>query len=514
MAVTIYTEDQLFDRAIGYFRVSFPTQDLSEDSFFGLLARAFARFFVLAQEEIYQADSDSVPAYQIDADGNPRSRCSTEALDAWAFVFGLPSGSPGIFGRRRATVSSGGLAIPGVSAAAVLLPANTQAADPTGQIIVKTVSATTLNGPPNSIPVQFVSVTTGVAANLPVGTVLSWQSPPAGLNATCTLTAALTGAKDTETNPDLVLRILQRIQNPPRGGTAADYRFWTEAAVDSNGATLAVARAYVYPLRSGLGTVDVVPLYGGSGTGRIPPAAEITKLQTAVDLLRPVSVKLNMLAAATPKMIQIRVRATPSEAKNGPDCVNWDDGGTAVTITAHTANTLTVAAVPAALSAAFAAGNKPRLQIPLVGGGGSELPFVVRVTNIVATVITIEESFPATVFDGTTYFWAGGGVVSAIAQRILNYVNALGPSRISGTADKSDVWEDQVLLERLVDIVMETKDTDGTKMVTAMPGYGSTAAQIKIGAAAFAIVPYRPLDTLVGAPELAVIRSGGIEVIR
>ena len=77
MAVTIYTEDQLFDRAIGYFRVSFPTQDLSEDSFFGLLARAFARFFVLAQEEIYQADSDSVPAYQIDADGNPRSRCST-----------------------------------------------------------------------------------------------------------------------------------------------------------------------------------------------------------------------------------------------------------------------------------------------------------------------------------------------------------------------------------------------------------------------------------------------------
>jgi hypothetical protein len=104
--------------------------------------------------------------------------------------------------------------------------------------------------------------------------------------------------------------------------------------------------------------------------------------------------------------------------------------------------------------------------------------------------------------------------VLAVAQRILDYVNGLGPSRVSGTADKGDVWEDQVLLERLVDLVMETKDTDGTKMVTAMPGYGSTAAQIRIGAAAFAITPYRPLDTLVGAPELAVIRSGGIEVIQ
>ncbi len=514
MAVTVYTEDELFDRAINYFRLSFPSQDLSEYSFFGLLARAFARFFVLAQEEIYQADADSVPAYQTDADGVPRSRCSTAALDAWLFVFGIPSGVPGIYGRRQATVSSGGLGIPSVSAPAVLLPANTVASDPTGQILVKTVSATTLNGPPNLIPVQMVSVTTGLAANLPVGTVLTWQSPPAGLNATMALTGALTGAKDTESDESALLRLLERIQSPPRGGTAADFRFWAETAKDSSGATLGVDRAYVYPLRSGLGTVDVLPLYGGSGTGRVPPAAEIAKIQAAIDAVRPVGVKVNVLAASTPKFIQIRVRATPTEFKNGSYGWDWDDGGTSTIITAHTANTLTVAAVPAALSATFAAGTRPRLQIPLVGGGGSGLPFVTRVTNISGTTITIADAFPATVFDGLTYFWAGGSIVLPIAQRILDYVNSLGPSRKSGTADPADAWSDRVLLEDLITLVMSTKDTDGTRMVSENPGYGSTAVQIARAGMSFAIVGYQPLDPRVSPPELVWIRSGGIEVIR
>ena len=56
---------------------------------------------------------------------------------------------------------------------------------------------------PNLVPVQFVSVTTGVAANLPVGTVLYLAKSPAGLNSTCTLTSALGGAKDRESDPML-----------------------------------------------------------------------------------------------------------------------------------------------------------------------------------------------------------------------------------------------------------------------------------------------------------------------
>ena len=105
MAVTVYTEEELFNSALGYFRLTFPGLDLSDSGFLGLLARDFARFFVLAQQEIIQVGNDSVPAYQQDADGQIRSKCSSEALDAWAFVFGLPSGTPGVYGRRGPTIA-------------------------------------------------------------------------------------------------------------------------------------------------------------------------------------------------------------------------------------------------------------------------------------------------------------------------------------------------------------------------------------------------------------------------
>ena len=118
---------------------------------------------------------------------------------------------------------------------------------------------------------------------------------------------------------------------------------------------------------------------------------------------------------------------------------------------------------------------------PACGRRRVELPFVSRVTNIVGNVITLADNFPATVFDGVTYFWAGGSVVLPVAQRILDYVNALGPSRKSGTADPADPWSDKVLLEDIVTLVMSTKDTDGTRMVSENPGYGTTAGANRSG---------------------------------
>ena len=45
-----------------------------------------------------------------------------------------------------------------------------------------------------------------------------------------------------------------------KGGTAADIREWAETAEDGAGALVGVVRAYVYPLRDGVGSADVVPL--------------------------------------------------------------------------------------------------------------------------------------------------------------------------------------------------------------------------------------------------------------
>lgn len=514
MAIVVFSEQQLFEKAIGYFRLAFPGADLSDDSFFGLLARDFARFFVLAQQEILQVGNDSVPAYQQDADANIRSKCSTEALDAWAFVFGLPSGTPGVYGRRGATIATGGIGVPGTTIAPIVIVAGSQATDPTGSIVVQTTANLTTNGPPNTLPIQFVSVSTGSAANLPAGSVLTWTSPPVGLLPSVTLTSALSGAKDRESNSDLVARLLRRIQQPPRGGTAADYRVWGEESTDANGISLGLSRCYGFPLRSGLGSFDLVCTYAGSGLGRIPPAGIISQAQTYLNRVRPVTATVNVMAPSTGPGVRIRVRATPNEANSGAYLWDWDDGGAFTFITAATANTVTCAVVPATLGAALVAGQKPRIQVIISAPGAGPIPFIARVISIGGTTLTLDRSFTLLPVPGFDYFYAGSSIVEPIANRLREYVDSTGPSRITGYADPNDPWEDTIRLERIVDVVLETRDADGTRMVVSMPGYGTTAVGVGVGLGPFAAADFRGSDLLATPPELIYLRDGGIEVTR
>ena len=331
----VYTEDEINAAALAYFRVTFQNSatpiDLSDRSFCGLLARAFARFWVLAQSQILQANNDAIPAYQQDADGNLRSKTSRAALEAWAFVFGLPSDVAGVYGAKGPTISTGGVGIPGATLPAVLIPAGTQARDSTGAVVVETVANVTTDGPPNTQPVQLVSVTKGTQANLSAGTTLTWLAPPAGITVTIVLTSALTSAKDAETDLELLQRLLRRIQSPQRGGTAADYRAWAESAFNVvTGAALNVFRCWVYPLRDGLGTVDNVITLDGSGTGRMPSAALVSSVQAYMDTVRPVTAVSTVYAPemATARAVQVRVRAQASIGKNGTYLYDWDDLGT------------------------------------------------------------------------------------------------------------------------------------------------------------------------------------------
>lgn len=517
MAITVYTEQELYDAALNYFRLSFPSQDLSDRGFFGLLARAFARFFSLAQQEILQVNYDAIPAYQQDADGNVRSRTSSSALDEWAFVFGLPSGTPGIYGRRGATISTGGSGTPS-GIAGTLIPSGSTLTDPTGQIFVETTAAVTLNGPPNTNAVPLVSTTTGVAANLPLGTLLSWQPSIANIDPTMTLTAALVGAEDRESDVDLLARILRRIQLPPRGGTANDYRNWTEEATNlTAGASLGISRGYIYPLRSGLGTVDVVPLQNGSGSGRIPGAGTLILLLAYLNSRRPVTATVNVVAAL-PVALRLRVRVRPSPAKGGTYLYDWNDSGIVTNISNPNSTNKTIeCAAPAALKAAVDAGQRPRIQIINSFAGSGPLPFQARVLSYVAgapDVLTLD-TFPSTgPVGGTDYFWAGGGVVDLVAARLLAYVDSVGPSRQSGYADTLDAWEADVTLARIADVVMETKDSDGTRMILDIPRLSTNGIAIAVRSAAFAPTSYTPRDVGSGV-ELATLRNGGgLEVVQ
>lgn len=515
--LSVYTEDQIFDAALNYFRLSFPTQDLSDRGLFGLFARAFARFASLAQYQLLQVDNDAVPAYQQDADGNVRSRCSSAALDAWAFVFGLPSGVPGIYGRRGATISTGGTTTPSGTAGTVV-PAGTQAADSTGQVLVQTTAAITLDGPPNTQSVGVISVTAGAAANLPVGSLLTWVSPPAGLAATATFSTALVGALDRESDVDLLARLLRRIQNPPRGGTANDYRTWAELSTDvTTGAQLGINRAYIYPLRNGLGSVDVVPFQNGSGAGRIPGAATLAKLLAYLETQRPVTAKVRVVSALA-IALRLRVRIVPSTAKGGVYGFDWNDQGVATAVSAHDATAKTIScAAPARLKAAVDSGRKPRIQLINSAPLADVVPFQARVLSYVAgtpDVLTLD-SFPSSgPIDAVDYFWAGGGAVDAVAARLLAYVDQAGPSRQSGFADPYDAWESDVTLARITDVVMETKDEDGTRMVVDIPRLASNGVTLAVGSGGFAATSFTPRDGGANLEYATLRKGGGIEVVQ
>lgn len=522
MAITLPSEDELFSEIIKLFQVQFPTQDLTDKSFLGLNSRAQAQAMMLFMYAVLQADNDSVPAYKQDSDGTLLSRCSSAALDYWAITYGLPSGTVGLFGRKGATGSSGGAGIPGTTAAAIPIAAGTQLTDPTGTIVLETVDLIVTDGPPNTVAVALRSVTTGAQANIPAGVVLTFVTPPANVNSTMILTSALTGGTDIESDGALLARILFRLQNPPRGGTAADYRYWTESSVDlaNNSRSNNIARGYVYPLRSGAGSVDVVPLLSGSGAARIPPGATISAVQTYLDSVRPVTATVNVLVGSMPANKALRVQALVQP--QSLYAYDWDDASVGTTMKAGSTTTtlvLLTASFPAPLKNAIDAGSNPRVQVINTSVGATVQPYVRTVTSYQTDVPAAGDTtlILGSAMDvapaATDRFFAGGPVVDVIADAIVAYVDSLGPSRESGFADEFDPWDYQVTIARLADIIMEARDGNGTRMVKDIPDLTSTGLQIAVGAGFFASQSYTPKD-LFGTPEIAYLRRGGIQIVQ
>jgi len=115
-------------------------------------------------------------------------------------------------------------------------------------------------------------------------------SPLAGVQATATA-GLLSGGADVETDDALRARLLDRIQQPPQGGAAADYIAWALAVPG-------VTRAWVYPGELGDGTVTVrfVRDNDGSGAAIIPDATEVATVQAYIDARRPVTAKVTVVA--------------------------------------------------------------------------------------------------------------------------------------------------------------------------------------------------------------------------
>ncbi|MBT9431349.1 baseplate J/gp47 family protein [Candidatus Sodalis endolongispinus] len=119
----------------------------------------------------------------------------------------------------------------------------------------------------------------GTQGNLADNTPGTLLMAPAGVDSDVTITR-MVGGSEAESDAALLARLLEVIRRPPAGGNQYDYHRW---AVSLPGVT----EAYVYPLRRGYGTVDVVIVTHND----LPSPETIKSVQSYIDEMRPVTAK-------------------------------------------------------------------------------------------------------------------------------------------------------------------------------------------------------------------------------
>ena len=515
MSITIPREDEVLSLALAFFAdahrdpLTGRSPQLGPRSFLGHEARALAQLVGEVLAAVRAADDDGVPGgVYVDAQGVTRTRNSSKALDDWAFDLGLPS-NVADFGRNGAQPARGG----GATAAGtpgLMVAAGAGLTDNSGQ--VELVLRTGFTMPAlGSVGVALDAVTPGAAGNLAAGTPLRWTSPPPGLASTLTLAAPLRDGYDAESDVALALRIVRFMQAAVEGGTASDYRRWAESAEDGSGALVGVARAFVYPLRDGTGSVTVVPVLGGSGSARDPGATKRAQIQAWVDARRIASdtayvVRPYFNTATEQLVVAVRVVEAPAFP------FDWvADPALPIKVVSGAASTdqlvVDQSPLPGALALAVAAGKKPRVAfcIPTYGA----VPLVAAVTGVAAdtptagqSTLTLDAKLPVNALALADVLPASDATIP-VALAVLAYTDSVGPSRASGFADPADYWADRLTVGGVAEAALSARDpATGARCLAWSPLVGNPAGTtepgvtVKVGAAAESTDDYQLHDNV------------------
>ncbi|HLH94996.1 MAG TPA: baseplate J/gp47 family protein [Xanthobacteraceae bacterium] len=203
----------------------------------------------------------------------------SEFLDRWATIF--LTNADGSKGRKAATYASGSVTFTGLATTPV--PVGSQLVGYGSPAIgYETTEAIVISG---ATACTIRATIAGAAGNLDAGETLTLAIAIPGVDAGATV-VTLTGGTDAETDPQLLARLLQRIQEPPMGGDQADYVTWTESVAG-------VTRAWCYPQEMGIGTVTVRFMCDEleAAFNGFPQAADIAAVTAYLNTVRPVTVQ-------------------------------------------------------------------------------------------------------------------------------------------------------------------------------------------------------------------------------
>ena len=155
--------------------------------------------------------------------------------------------------------------------------------------------------------IGFVAVTAGAAGSSPAGTALALLEPVEGVQSRAAVAVGGDAVGfDVEDLESLRARTMQRIQEPPAGGAAHDYRAWVKDVV---GETLVWVKPYT-PMPGYVTVFFIMP------DGTIPPAPTVELVAAAIEERRPVTAKGVTVAAPVPYLVDFSLALSPDTAAN------------------------------------------------------------------------------------------------------------------------------------------------------------------------------------------------------
>lgn len=463
------------------------------EDFLGKLSRAEAAGVWTFEKRLQRISLDSVP----------NASSTYEALSNFATALGLSDGDGG-YGPLKPTIATG-LQGTATGVAGSPIAANTQLVAADGETIFETTALVNIGGG-GSVTITFNATTAGTGGNLQTPATLTFVSPPAGVDASVTLTTGADNAIDAEDAAALLDRILLRLRFPPRGGAVQDYLQWPIDADEG------ITKVYAYPRRAGTGTFQVVVAYDGqTGIARRPTQTVVDSVNDYLDTVVPADLDgANIDIALRPyynasNVLTVRVRGVVSDSFSW----DWTDDGTytVVSWTPATRKLEVNAAVPADFIAAVTAGSLPRVQVLDTGGAGEVVPAQLRVEALTVgnTVLTLTAASIPAGFNpqATDRVYAGSTFAAEVAQDVLDYIDTRGPSKASGYVDEEvDPWDDVVGVFQIARVALDAADEDGVRYLENL----IATPTIAVGAGAPAATDYQPPDNSTDPPEIAVAK--------
>ena len=162
-------------------------------------------------------------------------------------------------------------------------------------ITVGTVTATT-----GTLTLFVRAYSAGELANTDAGATLTPMTPIAGVGAFTVATGGLIGGRAAESDDSFRQRILYRKQNPPHGGTPAEYVEWCQTKSG-------VTRVFVKRATPQPGSVTIYFMMDSVGNG-LPAANDIEQMKVILQTLAPSDANV-IVGKPVPSVVNVTVQA-------------------------------------------------------------------------------------------------------------------------------------------------------------------------------------------------------------